>query len=247
MFNIRVIWVGVAVKIQVRVSWKGGRTWRLRRTGFYLCFQNYLHVVYTLYLQLTCLAHENCVTPDHLWHGNHFEQNCASSKTTVVLQFPRFTSQWSEILFGVLLPVGYIIFDVFFPAHRVNLNYKQQRSSNNTGCSAVFVHSSVFNVECFPLWAANSNTGLNFSWCLFFLKMIFLDLIKEQYSIRMAQINVQLSFISPIHRRTEMVHIRCEEIKNRGFSCPFSISRRVISLLWPDKCSIWAPFPFLGG
>lgn len=67
--------------------------------------------------------------------------------------------------------------------------------------------------------------------------MTFLDLIKEQDSIKMAQINVQLSFISPIHRRKEMVHILCEETQNWGFSCPFSISRRVICLLWPDKCS----------
>lgn len=68
-------------------------------------------------------------------------------KTTVFLKFPCFTSGSSEILFGVLLPVGYIIFDVFFPAHRVNPNYNQHRSSNNPGCSAVFVHSSVFNVS----------------------------------------------------------------------------------------------------
>lgn len=66
--------------------------------------------------------------------------------------------------------------------------------------------------------------------------MIILDLIKEQYSIKMAQTNVQLSFISPIHRKKETVHSLCEEIKNWGFSRPFSSSRAVICLLWPDEC-----------
>lgn len=85
-----------------------------------------------------------------------------------------------------------------------------------------------------------------------FFKMLFLDLIKKkkifieylQYSIKMAQIIVQLSFIIPIHRRKEMSHILCEEIKNWGF-CSFSTSRRVICLLWPDKCStVMQIFPF---
>lgn len=80
-----------------------------------------------------------------------------------------------------------------------------------------------------------------------FLKCFFLDLIKEQYSIKMAQINVQLSFISPIHRRKEMIHILCEEIKNCGFSCSFSISRRVICLLRPDKCGTERHFLSLVG